>query len=208
MSMRRYVGFYWTLPVPWAGFQSLPDDVDEAAEQSRTIRYQRDLVRRWVAEENGQLIAEKVFLELQPDRATEYVEAPLGEAIRLCRESDACLVYVDFQERFKARPNQFLARALDVNELDSMALAPEEIQMDGVQFDPIEHFRTWRGAYKEHQKHKPDKGAKVHEEIHNMRESGATWAAVADRLNEQNLKTLNGKPWSADNVRKFAAGST
>ena len=42
----RAVGFYWTLPVPWAGFTDLPTDVDEAAAQSRTIRYQRDLIRR------------------------------------------------------------------------------------------------------------------------------------------------------------------
>ena len=44
------VGFYWTLPVPWAGFTSLPKAVDDAAKLSRTIRYQRDLIRRYAAD--------------------------------------------------------------------------------------------------------------------------------------------------------------
>ena len=36
--MRNAVGFYWTLPVPWAGFVELPEDIDAAAKASRTIR--------------------------------------------------------------------------------------------------------------------------------------------------------------------------
>jgi hypothetical protein len=28
---RNAVGFYWTLPVPWAGFTSLLREIDEAA---------------------------------------------------------------------------------------------------------------------------------------------------------------------------------
>lgn len=41
----NYIGFYWTLPVNWAGFTTLPADADEAAKGSLTIRYQVDLVR-------------------------------------------------------------------------------------------------------------------------------------------------------------------
>ena len=36
--MQKFFGFYWTLPVNWTGFQSLPRNVDEAADASRTIR--------------------------------------------------------------------------------------------------------------------------------------------------------------------------
>ena len=48
------VGFYWTLPVPWVRFTSLPKAVDDAAKLSRTIRYQRDLIRRYAADESLQ----------------------------------------------------------------------------------------------------------------------------------------------------------
>ena len=49
--MTHYLGLYWTLPVPWAGFTRLPKDAKAAAARSRTIAYQRERVRRWVAEE-------------------------------------------------------------------------------------------------------------------------------------------------------------
>ncbi len=44
--MDRFLGLYWTLPVPWAGFTSLPKDAKAAAAQSRTIAYPRERVRR------------------------------------------------------------------------------------------------------------------------------------------------------------------
>jgi hypothetical protein len=34
----RFVGFYWTLPMPKVGFTRLPEDAGAAAEASRTIR--------------------------------------------------------------------------------------------------------------------------------------------------------------------------
>ncbi|WP_158169274.1 hypothetical protein [Methylobacterium mesophilicum] len=46
--MGSFVGFYWTFPVRWAGFLDLPDDVARAAQASRTVAYQRALVRRFV----------------------------------------------------------------------------------------------------------------------------------------------------------------
>lgn len=43
MSLKKsYIALAWTRPVPWAGFASLSTDIDVAAGQSRTIRYQRD----------------------------------------------------------------------------------------------------------------------------------------------------------------------
>ena len=41
----RFVGFYWTLPMPHVGFTKLPRDAEAAAEASQTIRYQRERVR-------------------------------------------------------------------------------------------------------------------------------------------------------------------
>jgi hypothetical protein len=206
MARLKFVGFYWTLPVPWAGFTKLSENVDEAAAQSRTIRYQRNAVRRWVAEESGDLIAEQVFLELAPDHATPYVEAPLQAAIELCRKQDATFVYVDFQERHEARPHRFLRDRLDAAKIPSMALPPEPEapSAGGENFDPIDHFRIWRAAYKEHLEAKPEKAMHIMQAILRLREEGNSWPAVADWLNGQDIKTLNGKPWSGDNARKFS----
>lgn len=94
--MRSFIGFYWTLPVPWAGFSHLPRDVDAAAAKSRTIRYQRDRVRRWVRDEPGELSAEEVFLELAPDRGSEHVLPLIDKLLDRCRSQSARLVLVDF----------------------------------------------------------------------------------------------------------------
>lgn len=95
---RRYIGFYWTLPVPWAGFVSLPRDVDSAAEQSRTIRYQRDLVRRWVRQDGGFLVQEVARMESAPDRTSEAFARELEPLLRTCRGDHAQIVIVNFEE--------------------------------------------------------------------------------------------------------------
>ncbi len=76
--MRNAVGFYWTLPVPWAGFTELPTDIDAAAGASRTIGYQRALIRRHAKAEKLNLIREEVFLEIEPDRGSRSIHAPLN----------------------------------------------------------------------------------------------------------------------------------
>jgi hypothetical protein len=49
----QVVGFYWPFPVKWAGFTDLSSDAEEAARQSRTIRYQHEFVQRHVKEGRG-----------------------------------------------------------------------------------------------------------------------------------------------------------
>ena len=71
---RLYAGVYWTLPVNWADFRDLPvEDIDAAAAASKTIRYQRECVRRYVRDEGGELAAEIAFMETRTDRATDAV---------------------------------------------------------------------------------------------------------------------------------------
>lgn len=67
--------------MPWAGLTALPADIEAAAKASRTIHYQRDRVRRWVAEEKDALVDEAVFLELAPDRGTAYVKGAVAHAM-------------------------------------------------------------------------------------------------------------------------------
>jgi hypothetical protein len=71
-------GFYWTLPVPWAGFTALSRDVDKAAAQSRTIRYQCERVRRFAKDNHLSLAHEETFLALDSDRVADTMAAPLA----------------------------------------------------------------------------------------------------------------------------------
>ena len=82
---RNAVGFYWTLPVPWAGLVSLPNEIDEAAKVSRTIRYQRDLVRRYATDEGYRLVHEELFLEIEPDRGSDLILEPLRKVKKFAK---------------------------------------------------------------------------------------------------------------------------
>jgi hypothetical protein len=75
---KDYLGFYWTLPVNWRNFHSLPANVDDAAKASRTIRYQREVISRYVTEHGGTLAGEIAFIDVQPDRATDMVAEGTG----------------------------------------------------------------------------------------------------------------------------------
>ncbi len=89
MTARRYIGFYWTRPVPWAGFTALPRDANDAAKMSMTVRYQRERVWRWVRDERGELIAEEAFIEVAPDRGTKHIVPEVDRLLRICREQEA-----------------------------------------------------------------------------------------------------------------------
>ena len=128
----RFVGFYWTLPLPHLGFTKLPKDVEAAAAASRTVRYQRERVQRHVAEQDGELVHEAVWIELAPDRGSPYVEAELREALDRCREARAELLYVDFAERHGWRPHQQLKTCLD-------ALAGDAVHHRPLDPDPDRH---------------------------------------------------------------------
>lgn len=205
--MQRYVGFYWTLPVPFANFTSLPQDVDAAAGQSRTIRYQRDRVRRWVAGEKAALVAERVFLELQPDRGTDLVRPALDEAIALCTDQGADLVLVDFAAAFGWRRHSWLRDHLEASGIGVQALDPAPIPIDGATFDPVEHFRTWQQAQAAFVARKPERKAALIAAIGRLPVEDMTLAEVAAHLNAEGLRTPTGKPWTRENVRKFLAGA-
>lgn len=199
-----YIGFYWTLPVPWAGFTSLPADPDAAAQASRTIRYQVERVRRWVKDEGGRLIAEQVFLELAPDRGSEQIVPTIDRLIAKARRRGAKLVLVDFAEAFQWRRHGALWDRLD----DSRActrLDPAPLFLDGKEFDPVQHFRGWRQLDEAHVAAKPEMRAALVEAATALRDEGGTYAAVAAQLNANGDLTPSGRKWTADNVRKLLA---
>jgi hypothetical protein len=142
----KFVGFYWTLPVPAAGFISLSGEAEIAAQQSRTICYQREVIKAYVADESGILVQEVVFMDVRPDRATGAIQTYVERAARLCRQHGATLLYVDFQDLCGWRPHRFRNLAIEREAVPYVPVWPieESIIIHGKPFKPQEHFRCSR----------------------------------------------------------------
>lgn len=203
---RRFIGFYWTLPVPSAGFSQLPDDLEDAVRMSRTLRYQRELVRRHVEGERGTLVDEFFFLELAPDRGSDHIEKELRKALDLCRQHDAQLLFADFVQEGGWRSHPFMSRLMQLAPVSCLGLYPEPLMIDGQEFDPIAHFRRARKAFS-------DRGAairrreaiitRVTEIIGQGTLAGGRYRQLAHQLNAEGVKTVNGRSWSEPNLRAF-----
>lgn len=202
-GMRNAVGFYWTLPVPWAGFTRLPPDVDEAAEKSRTIRYQTALIRDFARSQGYRLIAEKVFIELEPDRSSPRVREPLEGLIELCRRERATILYVDFSHEQGWRSHPYMDQLLADSALDILPVSASPVTMDGAVFDPFEHFSDWRKRQQRWIADKDVRAAAAARRAIEIYAQGHTFDEVADMLNREGLPTPTGKAWSGDNLRKF-----
>jgi hypothetical protein len=205
ISGRRFVGVYWTNPVPWAGFTSLPSDVDAAAAKSRTVRYQRDIIQRYVAEERGALVDEMVFLETQPDRWTAQprVRRAVERAVRACEQHRAQLLFIDFKEARGWRPHSFISEAVQRLEIPHLALPPlrDVVLSDGKPYDPVEHFRKWRQRYRR----TAERHARALEGLRTAaREIPAQrgrYRLIAETLNRAACRTKTGRRWEPDNVK-------
>ena len=75
--------------------------------------------------------------------------------------------------------------------------------IDGAEFEPVKHFRTWRQIERVHAETKPQRKAALAAAIDRLASEHATHASLAEALNADELFTPNGKPWTADNLRKF-----
>ena len=205
---RLYAGVYWTLPVNWADFRDLPvEDIDAAAAASKTIRYQRECVRRYVRDEGGELAAEIAFMETRTDRATDAVRDVLRRKAPT-RLGALTLLAVAFEENHHWRPNPFLKIAADELGLQLIRLSPDPITLDGELFDPARHFATWR-----------DQDVRAMEQLRLAAQEGmqaargevpdgaGRWAKIATLLNSRGVKTVRGGQWTAENVRKFVQRS-
>ncbi|OUI80717.1 hypothetical protein HK22_04805 [Gluconobacter sp. DsW_056] len=199
MSLKKsYVALAWTRPVPWAGFNQLSSDIDAASVQSRTVRYQRDLIRQYVREVQGVLEKEVALLELAPDRATPESLKILTDLVHEC-SPQATFLSVDFTAIQGWRPQPALRRGIPIERC--LALAPDPLLMDGKLFDPQAHFRAWRQKEKAHVQSGPEHRQAVLEAL--VGQEDLSWPKKADLLNAQDLRTHGGKPWTADNLRKF-----
>jgi len=210
--MAAFVGFYWTLPVRWAGFIGLPGDAAQAAGISRTVAYQRALARRYVEGEKGVLVDEVVSMEVSPDRGTSAIEGDVARAGHLCREAGATLLYVDFHENRGWRPHPFLTEAMSTLQragVSTAKVAAYEIMLGGHPFDPADHFSMWRVRdAEERERRRRDVPAALAAALAEVSEGRGRWKAVANLLNEREVPTLGGGTcWTPDNVRKAACAT-
>lgn len=199
--MRNAVGFYWTLPVPWAGFTELPNDTDAAAKASRTIRYQCELIRRHAKDNGYQLVAEQVFLEIAPDRGSQYILDALRPLQVICREQSASFLYVDFWSVQGWRGHEAFQEWLEQTPIKFEAVPPDEIVIDGAMFDPHRHFGEWRKEQRKWTDEKEERVAKALDEAGRLRTAGRTHKEIAEQLNADGVRSASGKPWSEDGIR-------
>jgi len=201
-----YVGIYWTLPVNWAGFRDLPPDVDSAAAASRTIRYQRERVKRHVDAQTGKLIAEIAFMDTRTDRATDAVRDVLRRHAAVLRTARPTLLTVRFDAAHHWRPNPFIHHAAAELDLSLVDLSPDAVVIDDQVFDPARHFAAWR---------RRDESAMARLRLaaeEGLRAALAAapmgqgrWSIIAERLNANGTKTIRGGNWTPENVRKLAS---
>ncbi|MDM7459424.1 MAG: hypothetical protein P3W94_008770 [Paracoccus sp. (in: a-proteobacteria)] len=201
--MRNAVGFYWTLPVPWAGFTTLPDDIDAAAKVSRTIQYQCELIRRYAKANNVTLVAEKVFLEIAPDRGSQYVLDALRPLEAICQAKDAVLLHVDFSEVQGWRSHGPLSDWARHARIEVATVYPDELQIDGEVFDPHHHFAAWRKRQHDWTAGKSERLARALAAAGRLRDAGRTHNAIARAMNDEGIPSATGKLWTADSIRKL-----
>jgi hypothetical protein len=200
---KRAVGFYWTLTVPWAGFTALPDKIEDVAKVSRTIRYQMELIRSYASENKLTLIREEAFLEVEPDRGTQYVLGILKKLETYCREHDAILLYVDFSEAQGWRSHAPMAAWSRRAGIEAVGILPEAKHIYGKLFDPQKHFSEWRERQDDWSARKDERVSAALQRARALRSDKMTYDGIARSLDHEGLRSATGKNWSADSVRKL-----
>ncbi|WP_136684540.1 hypothetical protein [Falsirhodobacter xinxiangensis] len=188
----QYFGIYWTHPVPWLGFTTF-GDVDHAASVSRTIRYQRDMIRREVKDRRATLVAEAAFIERAPDRGSPEVAAEIAAIV--AKRSDLTPMLVDFSAAFGWRSHYHLKQAMD--QAKAEFLLPEPLG----DFDPVQHFRKWSNRHNSQKVGKEAHRVDILAAVANAPDTRPT--PLASYLNDLGLRTHGGRPWTPDNIRHF-----
>lgn len=199
------VGFYWTRPVNWAGFTRLPRDAEEAATASRTIRYQMERVRGWTRENAMALVEEVPFLDLRTDRVTDACGEALAKARARCAAREPLLVCVRFDygsSHWRRHPKlREIAGELGFSLVE---LEPVAVDLDGSRFDPIRHFEEWRDLDEATRAGlREDAEARLIEAAERIVQTRGRYAAIADLLNAEGVRTKTGKAWTEETVRKM-----
>jgi hypothetical protein len=145
--MPNFVGLYWTLPVPWAGFTHCPG--------SRSRR-QGEPHHRLPARAHPPLgegggapsSTRRCSSSLLPDRGSEHILPAVDRLLKPAkREGQARLL--EFWTAYGWRRHGLLAQRLATTRTSASCLTPPA-HLSREPLRPVQHFRTWReveGAY-------------------------------------------------------------
>ena len=201
--MKNAVGFYWTLPVPWAGFTRLPADIEDAAAASKTIGYQRAAIREYAQKAGYRIVHEEIFLEIEPDRGSDLILGPLAKVERICRRNNATLLFVEFADFQGWRSHNPMHEWSCLTMINVEPVSAVPLRVEGRIFDPYAHFRGWRRTQREWTEEKSQRSSHARNRAHVLKSSGLNSREIAQRLNDEGLRSLSGKPWSGESLRKF-----
>lgn len=148
------------------------------------------------------IIREEVFMELAPDRGSEQALKVIDALLADCAAESAKLAWIDFPETTGWRSHAFLNSRLRGNPL-SQPVAPDPIRIGDEDFDPIAHFREWRKIDEARIASKETRKANSAKAINALSSDFPTYIALAEALNSHGETTPTGKPWNAENLRKF-----
>lgn len=212
--MEKAVGFYWTLPVPWISepFTRLSSDVEQAAKESRTIRYQMEVVRRWAPRNDYAIVKEGVYLELEPDRAGRTWKQfenggppELFTLIKFCQQENATLLYFDFESFLGQRSHLIMRDIIRESRIQHLGIWPDEetLKFNEEDFNLTDHFKSWRNNYELWKNTKPKRSYVAAERAISILNEGITYDAAADMLNREKIRTTGNKEWTGENLRRF-----
>ncbi|CUJ83577.1 hypothetical protein PH7735_00280 [Shimia thalassica] len=201
--MTKAVGFYWTLPVTWAQFTDLPSDVEAAAAESNTIRYQMQMIRRYAKDHGFGLIREEVFLEISPDRGSVHIQDSLEALEDTCNAADATILIVDFSMVQNWRGHGYLDSWFEKTDIPFIRIPPDPLLTADWSFDPGVHFGKWRKRHTEWMGSKLEREAAASHRALELKAKGLGVSAVAKQLNTEKIASSTGKPWTESNLRAF-----
>lgn len=176
------------------------DDVGAAAAASKTIRYPRELIRQWIARDRKRhQVGEIASLSLKPDSAS-FGHDIIEDVERRAAELKADVVVVGFR---KTRWLHLGSGRLRL-ERHWQEVKPRRLKLGGKWFDPYEHFAEWLEAEKTiRQKLASEADMALRRLAAEVGpESRPRYRMIADRLVREDIRTVRGKPWTEDNVRK------
>ena len=197
---RTAIAFYWTFPVPWAGFNQIDTrDIDTAASQSKTIAMQRQAVRAYASSEGLVIIHETAHIELAPDRGSKEIEGELQNLAKLADLQQAKILYVDFGEAIHQRSHQYLRSF--VGEHSTMF---EAVALDwSIEQKFRDHFSNWRKQQENWTRGKAERIALARARTLDLLDEGRKLPEIAQSLEAEGLRSATGKPWNADSLRKM-----
>ena len=80
---------------------------------------------------------------------------------------------------------------------------PDEIVIDGRMFDPHAHFSAWREKQADWMDGKSTRATNAYARARDLAATALKNPEIAKLLNAENIPSLSGKPWTADNLSKF-----